>query len=91
VEWLQLVWPQFASVLAQMDSRWSRKLENRLKRLIQRHVPQSSGGLLQLNYWASNLHMRFLNEALKLRSLTSLRRALQFGDRHATFPIFRPN
>eukprot|EP01043_Picozoa_sp_COSAG02_P012527 COSAG02_NODE_483_length_21396_cov_20.544801_17_plen_466_part_00 len=87
--WLRPHWPQFAAVLSQLSFGWSRRKENKLKRLIGRHVPRFARELLEVNFSAAspNLHLRFLFEALDSRSLVWFRRALQFGDRHATFPI----
>jgi hypothetical protein len=74
-------------VLSQLQTSWSRKLENKLKKLVDQHFPLFSADLLRVNYAAPSLHMRFLNEAIDTSSLEWLRRATQSGDRCATYPL----
>ena len=81
--WLRPHWSRFSFVLEQLQHGWSRKLENKLKALIKECVPLYAEDLLAVNSKANSLHMQFLREAFETDDLQWMRRALQFGERHA--------
>ena len=85
--WLRPHWSRFSFVLEQLQHGWSRKLENKLKALIKEYVPLYAEDLLAVNSKANSLHMQFLREAFETDDLQWMRRALQFGERHASFPL----
>ena len=85
--WLRASAPRLAYVISLYAASWSRKLENKLKALIEEVVPRFSSDLLRLNYESDSLHMRFLREAFRTQDTSWFARASQLGSRCASFPL----
>ena len=85
--WIISKAPRFAFLLSQFAANWSRKLENKVKLLIQESVPLFSADLLHPNFDGDSLHIRFLREAFRTQDIAWFARATQQGRRFASFPL----
>ena len=81
------MWVKLAHLRTLLSSDYSRSTENKLRALIRDCVPAFTPELLTVNMQAPSLHMEFLREALLFGDVRYFRRAIQFGERHASFPL----
>ena len=86
-DWLQRVWPQVSFLSAKLKGQWDKSTELKLRGVVKAHFPEFSPELLQPNLDSDCLHMQFLRQSLATGDAKWLKRATQFGGRHASFPL----
>jgi hypothetical protein len=72
---------------AALRAKWTRKSENSLRKIIVEKVPDYCPYMYSVNTTADTLHIEMLDEALRTGSVKWFERAMQFGRRHASFPL----
>jgi hypothetical protein len=85
--WLAAEWGSFSFLTSRLRDEWNRADESKLRAFVKHRVPRFCPDLLQVDLSATGLHMSCLRQALLSRDMKWMRRALQFGDRHASFPL----
>jgi len=72
---------------SQLRGRWDKSTELKLRGVIKSGFPEFAPELLRPNLNSNSLHMQFLRQGLVSGDIKWLKRATQFGGRHASFPL----